>query len=38
MAIAFFKEGIREETHAFRKGQRNPVGHRINLVVFHGIS
>jgi hypothetical protein len=37
MAIAFFKEGVRKETHAFCKGQGNPVGYRINLIMFHGI-
>jgi hypothetical protein len=36
MAVAFLKEGIRKKAHAFRKGQSNPVGHRNNLVVFHG--
>jgi hypothetical protein len=36
MAVAFLKEGIRKETHAFRKGQSNPVGHRNDLVMFHG--
>jgi hypothetical protein len=37
MTIAFLKEGIGKKAHAFGKGQSNPVGHRNNFVVFHGI-